>query len=138
MYVANALDNTVTVINIPYEQTLEIVIDIKPDSPDNCININDHGVIPVAIIGTADFDVTQVDPATCFLEGMGVKIVGKKEKYLAHIKDINNDGYDDLLLKIEDSDGNFVEGQTEATLTGALYDGTQIEGYDFICIKLKE
>ena len=110
-------------------------IDIKPDSTTNCININDHGVIPVAIMGAADFDVTQVDPATCSLQGMKVKMVGKSNKLLFDYTDVNSDGYVDLLLKIDDLDGDFVEGQTEATLTGALYDGTQIEGSDFICIK---
>ena len=114
--------------------TKDVVIDIKPGTEENCVNINDHGVIPVAIMGTADFDVTQVDPGTCRLQGMSVKMAGKSNKLLCNYLDINNDGYDDLLLIIEDSDGNFVEGQANATLSGNLYDGTPIEGADYICI----
>ncbi|MDA3918473.1 MAG: lectin-like protein [Deltaproteobacteria bacterium] len=120
-----------------FNQTIGIVIDIKPESGTNCININEHGVIPVAIIGSESFDVTTIDPSTCTLEGMNVKMVGKSNKYLSHFEDINHDGYDDLILKIEDSDGNFSEGQAEATLTGNLYNeygGTSIKGSDYICI----
>lgn len=112
---------------------LPIQIDIMPDSLDNSVNINDHGVIPVAILGTADFDVALVDPSTCSLQGMSVKMAGKS-KLLCDYTDVNGDGYDDLLLKIEDSDGNFEVGQAIATLTGELFDGTPIEGSDFIRI----
>jgi hypothetical protein len=65
---------------------------------------------------------------------MTVKMAGKSNKLLCNYTDVNEDGYDDLLLKIEDSDGNFEEGQAEATLTCALYDETTIEGTDTICI----
>jgi probable HAF family extracellular repeat protein len=111
---------------------IEVSIDIKPDSDDNTINVNDHGVIPVAILGTPDFDVTQVDPTTVLLQGMRVKTASKSNNLLFDYVDVNNDGQVDLLLKIEDSNGTFIESQAEATLTGALYDGTKIEGADSI------
>ena len=117
-----------------FTDTIEVDIDIKPESEDNRININDHGVIPVVILGTADFNVNQVDPSTCSLQGMSVKMVGKSNKFLCNYIDVNYDGFDDLLVKIEDSDGNFEVGQTEATLNCELYDGTPIEGNDSICI----
>ena len=94
-------------------------------------------MIPVAILGSEDFDCTQVDPSTCILSGMVVKAVGKSNKLLAHIEDVNNDGYSDLVLQIEDQDEVLQEGETVATLTGNLYaeyGGTPIEGSDFICI----
>ena len=115
-------------------EIIEVSIDIKPYSIDNCVNINEHGVIPVAILGAVDFDVTQVEPASCMLQGMSVKMVGKSNRLLCDYADLNGDGYVDLILKIEDSDGNFIEGQTVATLTGTLLDGTPIEGTDTICI----
>lgn len=114
--------------------TIAVDIDIKPGSDPNCFNNNSHGVIPVAILGSADFDCTQVDPSTCSLEGLTLKVVGKRNKLMAHIEDVNNDGYDDLVLQIEDMDEAFQEGDTTATLTGNLYDGTPIEGTDTICI----
>lgn len=117
-----------------YALFMPVDIDIEPNSEDNCVNINHHGVIPVGILGSADFDVTQIDPTTISLQGMSVKTVGKCNKLLSYYTDLNGDGYVDLLIKIEDSGGNFVEGQTEATLTGALFNGTPIEGDDTICI----
>jgi hypothetical protein len=41
------------------------------------------------------------------------------------------------VVQIEDSDGNFVEGQTDATLSCNLkseFGGTLIEGSDMICM----
>ena len=119
------------------EAVIPASIDIKPGSDDNCINNNGHGVIPVAILGRADFDITQVDPSTCSLAGQTVKAVGKADKLLAHIEDINGDGFDDLVLQIEDVDGAFQVGQGEATLICNLYEeygSNPIEGTDSICI----
>jgi hypothetical protein len=116
---------------------VDVNIDIKPGSDPNCFNNDGHGVIPVGILGSEDFDCTQVDPSTCILAGMEVKAVGKSNKLLAHIEDFNNDGYADLVLQIEDQDGVFQEGETAATLKCNLYTeygGTPIEGSDSICI----
>lgn len=110
-----------------------VTIDIKPGSDPNCVNINDHGVIPVAILGSADLDVAQINPETVMLQGLAVKMAGKSNKLLAHIENVNFDGFDDLVVQIQDSDG-FVNGNGTATLTGNLTDGTPFEGTDFICI----
>jgi hypothetical protein len=109
-------------------------IDIKPGSDPNCFNNNGHGVIPVAILGSAEFDVTQVDAGTVGLEGLEVAARGKAEKLLAHVEDVNGDGFDDLVVQIEDADGTFTTGNGTATLTGTLLDGTPFEGTDDICI----
>ena len=55
-------------------------IDIKPGSDPNCFNNNGHGVIPVAILGTVDFDVGTVDATTVKLEGLSGRGEGQKEK----------------------------------------------------------
>jgi len=122
-----------------YEEgtAIGVLIDIKPGSYPNCFNNNGQGVIPVAVLGRSDFDVNQIDPATVTLEGMEIKAVGKSNKLLAHIEDVNYDGIDDLIVQIEDTDGVFTEGSTIATLTGSLkaeFGGTPIEGTDEICI----
>lgn len=112
----------------------EVAIDIKPGSDPNCFNNDGHGVIPVAILGSADFDVMSIDPGTVQLEGLAVRKVGKSDKLLAHIEDVNGDTFDDLVVQIEDVDGIWTAGTTLATLTGALYDGTPIVGQDYVCI----
>lgn len=111
-----------------------VAIDIKPGSDPNCFNNNGNGVIPVAILGSSEFDVTQVDAGSVILEGLGVRSVGRSNKLLAHIEDTSDDGFDDLVIQIEDVDGAFEVGDTTATLSGTTLDGTAFEGSDSICI----
>jgi hypothetical protein len=42
-------------------QDLQVPLDIKPGSCPNPFNVNSRGVLPVAIVGTMDFDVLGVD-----------------------------------------------------------------------------
>ncbi len=41
-----------------------VAIDVKPQSCPNPLNVKSEGVLPVAILGAEDFDVTQIDPAS--------------------------------------------------------------------------
>ncbi|MBC2709974.1 MAG: hypothetical protein HGJ94_02870 [Desulfosarcina sp.] len=48
----------------------EVAVDIKPGSCPNPINVNSRGVLPIAILGTNDLDVTTIDPGTMRLAGV--------------------------------------------------------------------
>lgn len=74
--------------------------------------------IPVAILGSATFDVRDIDPATVQLQDMAVKAVGKSNKLLASYSDFNGDTFEDLEVKIQDVDGVFQNGEDTAILTG--------------------
>jgi hypothetical protein len=113
---------------------VSITIDIEPGYDSNCLNLNEHGVIPVAIFGSEDFDVYEIDVTTLSLQGLSLKVVGKADRLLAHFDDIDGDGYTDLIAQFADSDGWTGSGDGYATLTGQLYVGTAIEGSDSICI----
>lgn len=116
--------------------TIEIApltIDIKPGSYPNSINLDSHGVIPVAILSTADFDATTLKPENIFLAGSGVRVRGKRNKYLASEEDVNDDGLLDLVVKVEtvnlDPD-EFADGgaylrvhETEEQTSLVLYEG---------------
>lgn len=115
-------------------QALIVQIDILPDSDENCFNNDGNGVIPVAILGSADLDATEVDPSTVRLEGMEVQAAGKAGNLQAQIEDVNSDGFDDLVVHIEDVDGTFTSGSGTAQLSGELLDGTPIRGTDEICV----
>lgn len=110
-----------------------VSIDIKPGSDPNCFNNDGHGVIPVAILSSHDFDATRVDPSSVSLDGQSIRIVGKG-KTLAHIEDANGDGLDDLVVQIEDEDGIYQEGDTLAIIMGDTFDGISIVGTDAIRI----
>ncbi len=80
--------------------TLTVDIDIKPGSYPNAINMGSQGLIPVAILSSADFDATTVDPDTVELAGEGVAVRGKSNKLMAHKEDVNGDGLDDLVCQV--------------------------------------
>jgi hypothetical protein len=115
-----------------YINGITVDIDIKPGSDPNCVNSNNHGVIPVAILSNADFDAATVDPFSVALDGAEVRVKGKSGN-LGSLEDVNGDGLLDLVVQIID-DAVYEPGDTMATLTGTTYDGVPIEGTDSICI----
>jgi hypothetical protein len=125
----------------PLVETIQI--DIKPSSFPNCLNINGHGVIPVAILGSEDLDVTSIDTSTLRFAGLEVRVRGNKGP-LCHIEDVSGDftypegapdGYLDLVCQFEDDPDAWESGDGEGILNGELFDETPIEGSDSICIK---
>lgn len=110
-----------------------VAIDIKPSSDSNCFNINSHGVIPVAILGSEGFGVSQVDVGTLLFGGLEVRVRGSKGP-LCSIEYSNEDTYLDLVCHFEGDSSTWIAGDGEATLTGELLDGTPFEGTDSICI----
>jgi hypothetical protein len=107
-----------------------IVIDIKPGSYPNSINLKSNGVVPVAILSTSDFEATAVVPGTVlFADASPVKWT---------MEDVNQDGDMDLLLHFRTQELNLTQDSTEATLTGETMDGTPIEGTDTVNIVPKK
>jgi outer membrane protein assembly factor BamB len=50
-----------------FESGLEVALDIKPGSCPNPLDVTSKGVLPAAILGSANFDVSQVDPESILL-----------------------------------------------------------------------
>ena len=64
-------DDSQHVIRVFVQNTeIEVSIDIKPQSCPNPLNVKSQGVLPVAILGTVDFDVNDIDPTSVELEGV--------------------------------------------------------------------
>jgi len=126
------IKNNVRGYIIEFDAGACVQIDIKPGSDPNCINSNAHGVIPVAILGSADFDASGVDPFTVSLDGAPVKAKGKSGKS-GSLEDVNGDGFQDLVVQIMD-DGVYSAGDTHANLHALTYEGDHIVGTDSICI----
>src|SRR4030043_264286 len=85
----------------PPPPVITVAVDIKPMSWPNPLNVRDKGLLPVAILGTEDFDVTQIDPATILLEGVSplrwaLQDVGTEGDPL-----LGPDGFIDLTLKFD-------------------------------------
>lgn len=111
-----------------------VTIDIKPGSYPNSINLSSAGVIPVAILSSATFDATTVDPTTVALAGASVKMVGKSDKHLCHEEDVDSDGSIDLVCQVETVQFIIESGESTAVLEAQTYDGTNINGKDSVNI----
>ena len=141
---------------IQFKVVIPVSVDIKPGSCPNPLNLKSKGVLPVAVLGTEDFDVTKIDPLTILLSREGVEegvapirsdyedVATPFEGELCDCHNLNGDGYLDLTLKfetqllVETLGLGEVAGETiPLTLTGNLReteDGTPIEGKDCVLI----
>ena len=119
---------------------VEVEIDIKPGSDPNSINLCSSGNVPVAILGTDDYDVldfvTGVDPDTITLADASVRTVGKGNKLMCHEDDVNSDGLWDLVCQIPTVDLTVELGITDTTaeLNAQTYEGNPVAGSDAIRI----
>lgn len=114
---------------------MNVAIDIKPGSYPNSINLNSGGVVPVAIFGSADFSVSEIDPGTVSLAGASV--LGQRNVLLSHLEDVDGDAYLDLVVQIDSTKLNLSENDTEATLTGQLINGKTFKGTDTVKVIAK-
>jgi len=117
-------------------ESINVLIDIKPDDKHGCFNPNGHGVLKVVIFGSADLDVREIDFNSLNLEGLTVKKKSHSRKLMVHLKYVNFDNLLDAVVTFEDN-GHWTGTGGTATLTGMLRDETPIEGSDSICIVSK-
>jgi len=104
-----------------------VTIDIKPGSDPNSVNPRSNGVIPVAVLGSIDFDATQVDYSTVTFGPDGAA-----PAHDGHVEDVDDDGYMDAVFHFRTQETGIVCGDTEATLNGEIFDGTLITGTDTV------
>jgi len=110
-----------------------VAIDIKPGSDPNSINPRNNGNIPVAIFGSASFDVTSVDLSKLTFGPDGGEagvIVKKNGKFQADFADLNGDGFLDLVVHFNTKQAGFQAGDTVGII---LLDG-QFLGQDSVRI----
>ena len=107
----------------------QVAIDIRPGSPNNNISLASAGVIPVAILSSANFDARQVDPATVTLMGSNVRLVGRTDKASCNVRDVNRDGKPDLVCHMKATQSSQIKaGTASAVLTGLTFSGQNIQG----------
>lgn len=112
----------------------EVMIDIKPGSDPNSINLGSAGVIPVAIFSSDTFDATTINPETVTLAGAKVKMAGKSGKYLWHEEDVNMDGLMDIVCQVYTNQFEIETGETVAVLTAETHEGMAVFGEDSVRI----
>ncbi len=134
-YVMNTLWALLTLEKIAPPPPIVLVdFDIHPTSWPNPINTKSQGLTPTAILGSEDFDVTTVDPATLYLdlpEGMVYPVNWAYEDVTMPVDngwecndtEMGPDGFMDLTLKFNT--------QELVMALGEVYDG------DFLIIPIK-
>jgi hypothetical protein len=130
---------------------VQVAIDVKPGACPNVVNAASRGVLRVAILGTAAFDVTRIDPASVRLEAAAplrsrYEDVATPNECPQAAKVCTNAGPDgalDLVLLfdvqalgvLDVPDGT----RLPVRLSGKLKDGTTtIEGTDILIVRRKK
>jgi hypothetical protein len=104
-----------------------VTIDIKPGSYPNSVNARSKGIIPAAVLGSIDFDATQVDYST-----VRFGLAEASSAHDGHVEDVNADGFMDMVFHFKTQETGIICGDTEATLMGETFDGTQFTGTDAV------
>jgi hypothetical protein len=131
-----------------------VAVDVKPGSCPNPLNVRSRGVLPVAILGTLDLDVEQIDAASIRLEGVApihssIEDVGApfypfvgKEHCDFDCNDWGPDGLMDLTLKFKTQEivsalANQEGGCMRLTISGNLkeeFGGGPVLGEDVVMV----
>lgn len=134
--------------------TMRVPVDIKPQGCPNPLNIKAKGVLPVAVLGTAHFDVSRINPDSIRLEGIAPERYALEDvgtpfsPFTGKTKstDCTSAGWDgntDLTLKFDMKSivsalGSVKDREVKVLhLSGKLKDGTPIEGEDVVIILKK-
>jgi hypothetical protein len=112
-----------------YERGITVEIDIRPGSAVNRINPLGLGVIPVAILGSAQFDVHDIDRGSLAFGPAGA-LPRRAPRQM--VRDVDRDGFDDLLSYYRTSDTGIAVGDEEACVTGETTSGVPLAGCDTI------
>jgi hypothetical protein len=110
-------------------ETLAADLDIKPGGAPNSINPMSRGVIPVAILGSDTFDVADVDTTTL---AFGPGEAAPAHRRGGHARDVNGDGFVDLVSHYRTPETGITFGDAESCVTGATFEGVPFEGCDAI------
>lgn len=133
----------------------DVAVDVHPTSCPNPINQNSRGVVPAAILGTGDLDVTDIntDTARMVVEGNEVAplrsniedvatpfepFTGKQDR--DDCTEEGPDGIDDLTLKFSSQEvSNHLSANVDdvvvVEVTGELNDGTPFRGEDVLWVR---
>jgi hypothetical protein len=133
--------------------TTVVAVDIRPRQCPNRLRPDRRGRLPVAITGTDDLDVRDIDPASIRLAGVRPKANGIRFRDVATVfepavgKDDAldctrgaADGLEDLLLRFNNQRvaralGPVADGEVVVVpLTGTLENGTPIHGEDVVVV----
>ena len=109
----------------------QIHIDVKPGSTGLApVNPKAKGVIPVALLGSADFDPFKIDVKSLRFGATGTE--DSLRRCAGEGQDVNGDGIMDRVCHFENQEANFADDDDRGILKGKTADGTMFEGSNML------
>lgn len=107
-----------------------VAMDIKPDDVPNTLNPSSHGVVPIAILTTEQFDATSIDVTSLRFGATGEEAAALR----AVLDDVDADGDTDLLVFFRSRDTD-IDCETLFTyISGVTMTGVSIAGTDSVAV----
>lgn len=124
-----ALDYLTITFEAEGAQSLMIEVQVKPgeDSGPASINLRAQGVIPVALLGSPDFDVEEID-----LESLRAGPDAATPRPHPSFEDVNGSGHLDIVAHFPTAGLGLTAGSTELCVSGRTTGGTPFNGCDAI------
>jgi len=119
---------TVTITSPP---PCEVGVDIYPNRIPNPVYLSRNYTLYVAILGSANFDVSTVDSSTVKFGRAGTEAIPVRPPIM---RDLNADGFIDAMYGFMTFNCAFQLGNTEGILTGSTTSGVLIEGRDSVVV----
>lgn len=120
---------------VAYSVALPWPIDLNPDAAANRVNPRGPGEIAVALLGSQALRVAEVDLATLRLGPDNAGPIHDLSDAFTrgdHLRDVNLDGYPDLLLHFRLPETGIACGDETVTLAGSTLEGFPIRGTDSV------
>jgi hypothetical protein len=111
--------------------TVAINIDIYPNRVPNRVFLSRNYTLYVAVLGSANFDVTTLNSSTVKFGKTGTEASPVRAPL---IRDLNGDGYLDAMYGFMTFDCGFALGDTNGILKGKMNNGTDVEGSDSVLV----
>ncbi len=109
---------------------LNVLMDIKPGTNSNDINLKSKGSVPVAILTSPSFDALTLHISTVRFGRTGRE--ASVSNTVPSLQDIDGDGDLDWILQFRIQDTGFTKGDDLGILTGRAFDGSFIIAADAI------
>jgi hypothetical protein len=105
-------------------ETVPVAVSVKPGG-DPDVNPKSNGVVPVAILGEIDFDVTSIDPSTLAFGPAGA---APAHTVGGHVEHVDGDGIPDLVSHYRVGASGIESGSTQACVSGQTLEGVSFAG----------
>jgi len=108
-----------------YAHTLPVEIAIRADGASAGVNLASRGVIPVTVLGAADFDVANIERSTL---RFGPGSATPAHPSGGHLADVNGDGHPDLVSHYWIGDSGISADDESACISGQTSAGKSFKG----------